>query len=96
MQIIGRLSDAGQLVIRGENLGRAEFDIVVFGANGNAQAARGTLNCDYNLLYRALDGGDSYLRLNSGQNLQFSVMQIESFGAEILINSDVPGFSPSL
>ena len=92
MRAIGRLSEGADLVIAGERLGRAEFDIVVFQAGGKGHSARGKLNCDYNLLYRAFEGTDPHLVLRGGENLSFSVLEISPDGAEIEVNSDIPGF----
>ena len=92
MEIIGRLSDAAQLVIGGQDFGRAVFDIVVFQANGLPHGGRGKLSCDFNLLYRALNGGDPQLVLNTGETLRFSVVEISSDGAEIEVRGDVLGF----
>jgi hypothetical protein len=90
---IGRLSDRADLVIGGENLGAAQFDLVVFEADNAARSARGKLNCDYNLPYRAFADSSPLLLLKSGKNMRFAITELSPDGADIVVNSDIPGFS---
>ena len=93
MHAIGRFADRAELVIGGEKLGAAQFDLVVFEMDGAARLARGKLNCDYNLLYRAFADSSPLLLLKNGDNMRFAVTELSPDGADIVINSAIPGFS---
>jgi hypothetical protein len=79
--------------LAGRNSAPRNFDLVVFEMDGAACLARGKLNCDYNLLYRAFADSSPLLVLKNGDNMRFAVTELSPNGADIVISSAIPGFS---
>ncbi len=91
MTYLGSLRGTGRVLIDGEDIGGASYEIRVYRTK-HRKEARGRIDADISTIQRFIEANGAVLQLEDGQTLQILLERWQGNAVEIVVSGPVPGF----
>jgi hypothetical protein len=92
MEFPGSLSGDGRVLLDGEDIGEASYEIRVYGPKYLPEA-RGHIDADAPVIRRIVDARGAILQLEGGQTVKILPGRWRMGHAEIIVSGPTPSFS---